>query len=553
MEKESMLILGAGIMQKNAIISSKNLGFNTVVIDSNPKAPYVALADEFYPVDLKDREGILTLATRLKKEKSLKGIFTAGTDFSASVSYAGEKLGYCVHSFESTLNASIKPRMRACFDAFKVPSPKYCSFTLQSFDELAEKEFFSNVSSFANKIGFPCVVKPADNMGARGCRIIRDESEVQKASVTAARNSRTQTVIIEEYMDGPEFSIDALVYDGTMTITGFADRHIFYKPYFIETGHTMPSSVDQRMKHELIAAFALGVKSLGLTCGAAKADIKYTKNGPQIGEIAARLSGGFMSGWTFPYSSDFNLIEQGLLIACGKVPEELLKKRKPLDYIPPENLRHMEKPFELYEVPSVRFSAERAWISIPGVAKSVEGIDSCALVPFVQDVFPQPVEPGKEMDFPRNNVQKCGNVISKANSFEEAALCSQKACSSVFIRLQPNNKKTQDFLDFVEQSDEKGFPPSAYDAVDYLDMVNLDGFIAKDESILKDAPSALIELLEKDQRDWNYLTAMETAQKFDKEFPFHPPLPKRKFWKALFRGGFQAAVYVCDSISDNHR
>ena len=56
MKKESMLILGAGIMQKNAILGAKNLGFNTVVIDSNPNAPFVSLADEFFPIDLKDRE-----------------------------------------------------------------------------------------------------------------------------------------------------------------------------------------------------------------------------------------------------------------------------------------------------------------------------------------------------------------------------------------------------------------------------------------------------------------------------------------------------------------
>lgn len=553
MKKESILILGAGIMQKNAILGAKNLGFNTVVIDSNPNAPYVSLADEFFPIDLKDREGILCLASRLKAEKGLKGIFTAGTDFSASVSYAGEKLGFDVHSFNSTLNASIKPRMRACFDSFGVPSPKYSSFSLQSFDELSKKRFVEQVLAFSKQIGFPCVVKPADNMGARGCRMIRCESEVENAVIVAAKNSRSNTIIIEEYMDGPEFSIDALIYEGTMTITGFADRHIFYKPYFIETGHTMPSSADQQMKLELIAAFALGVKSLGLTCGAAKADIKYTKKGPQIGEIAARLSGGFMSGWTFPYSSDFNLIEQGILISCGKEPQELLKKRKVIDYLPPENLRSMKKPFELYEIPSIRYSAERAWISIPGIVQSVEGFDECAQVPFVQNVFPQPLKPGAEIDFPRNNVEKCGNVVSSAGSFEEASLCAQKACSNIFIRLQANNRKTMDFLDCVEEEDEKGFPPSAFDAVNYLDMLNLDGFIPKDESILKDVPAGLLELLEKDQKDWNYLTAMETALKFDKEFPSHPELPKKMFWKALFRGGFQAAVYVCDSISDNHR
>ena len=55
---------------------------------------------------------------------------------------------------------------------------------------------------------------------------------------------------MEEYMEGPEFSIDALVYDGTMTITGFADRHIFFPPYFIEMGHTMPTRISKDKYNE---------------------------------------------------------------------------------------------------------------------------------------------------------------------------------------------------------------------------------------------------------------------------------------------------------------
>ena len=147
--------------------------------------------------------------------------------------------------------------------------------------------------------------------------MIRDFSEAVTSVAAAAENSRSDTVIIEEYMEGPEFSIDALVYDGTFTVTGFAVRHIKYPPYFIEIGHTMPCQIDEKMHNQLISVFALGAKALELTCGAAKADIKFTKNGPMIGEIAARLSGGYMSGWTFPYASDLNLTKQGILIAAG--------------------------------------------------------------------------------------------------------------------------------------------------------------------------------------------------------------------------------------------
>ncbi len=88
MGEKYVLILGAGLMQRPSIEAAKELGYRTLVIDANPQAVCVPFADRFEKVDLKDREAIANLALSLKDE--LAGIFTAGTDFSASVSYAAE-------------------------------------------------------------------------------------------------------------------------------------------------------------------------------------------------------------------------------------------------------------------------------------------------------------------------------------------------------------------------------------------------------------------------------------------------------------------------------
>ena len=286
---EKILILGAGLMQKKAILSAKKIA-KAVVIDKNPFAPCVSLSDEFYPVDLKDKEGILALAKKLSEgDDKLIGIFTAGTDFSSSVSYAAEKLNLPCHSYISSLNASDKKRMRKIFQEKQIPSAKFISFSKDNYS-------FSSAQNFALSLGFPVVVKPSDNMGSRGCRIAENSLELEKAVEESFKFSSSKTVIIEEFLDGKEFSIDALVYEDSFTVTGFASRHIFYPPYFIEMGHTLASLISEEDRLNLIATFALAVKSLGLSCGAAKADIKLTSNGPRIGEIAARLSGGYMSG-----------------------------------------------------------------------------------------------------------------------------------------------------------------------------------------------------------------------------------------------------------------
>ena len=257
--KASVLILGCGLLQKPAFIAAKELGLKIFSVDRDNTALCVPLSDEFSPVDLKDREGIYEYAKKLKETQNLKGIFTAGTDFSASVSYAAEKLGFHAHTFSAAMNSSDKSLMRTCFKNNRVPSPDFY-YVNEGGNEGGDKAGVSGgkgsssieAIALAKKIGFPCVVKPCDNMGARGCRLVRDEDEAESAIQAAFENSRSRTIMIEEYMEGPEFSIDAVVYKNTLTITGFADRHIYYPPYFIETGHTMPSKIDESRKIELI-------------------------------------------------------------------------------------------------------------------------------------------------------------------------------------------------------------------------------------------------------------------------------------------------------------
>ena len=538
----NILILGAGLMQKPAILSAKEAGFTVNVIDADDKAVAIPYADTFRKIDLKDKEGILEYARELKaSEGGLAAVFTAGTDFSASVSYVCEALGLPAHSHQAAINASVKTVMRQCFSDANVPSPAFVRVGREDITE-------SLLIKVLQKMNFPLVVKPVDNMGARGCRMVRNEEEFMPAVEIAVQCSRTGYAIVEEYMEGPEFSIDALVYNGTFTVTGFAIRHIKYPPYFIEIGHTMPAELDKKMHDELISVFALGAKALGLTTGAAKADIKYTDKGPMIGEIAGRLSGGYMSGWTYPYASDLNLTKQGILIAAGREPEELLKRRKPVEYTPSELCKSAEKPYELFEVPCVRTSAERAWMSIPGIVKYIENIKDYS-DRAVFDVLPRAtVQLGSEVDFPRNNVEKCGNIIAVSHSREAAISVAQDAVADVFITLEPDNKKTEEFLAGSEQNDEKAFPPSAFGKLPPAVLADINGSIPQNQKAADFIPKVLQTAEYINMTDWNFNTIAATAQKFDILRPKHPELDAKRFWSAVVRGGIQAAVYVSDTV-----
>lgn len=540
MKKHHLLMLGAGFMQKPAIESAKKLGWRVTVVDGNPKAVCASLADAFEPIDLKDTKALIEFAKKLKETEKLDCVFTAGTDFSASVAAIAEACGFNSHSLEAALNATDKSRMRSCFAAAGAPSPKFIeadSVMAQRISDCALKsgKWPFDEKAFPEK--YPLVVKPVDNMGARGCITVFSLRELAEAVKTAVPLSRTGRAIIEEYMDGPEFSIDSLVFGDKLIITGFADRHIYYPPYFIEMGHTMPTEFSEKDRNAVIKAFAKGVKALGLSCGAAKGDMKLTSNGAMIGEIAARLSGGYMSGWTFPYASGLNLTEQALFLASGeKSPifddgnlKNLPKIANGVWYLPPEN-----------------WSAERAWISIPGKVQSVSGLKEAEKIKFLKDIFPRSSE-GDTVVFPENNVEKCGNCISKAKTRLQAVNAAENAVSTIEIRLEPCNAETKDFLE-----SRKSFPPSAFqvsaDVAADIDAISDECVFDSSIGWECQIPHSLRGYLE--LKDWNHRTMKMVLDRFIELEPA-AKLKMRTFWRYLIRGSLQGVLFAVDSCKNS--
>jgi biotin carboxylase len=519
--KEQIIILGAGVMQGPAIRIAKELGFFAVVLDGSAQAPCVSMADRFEQIDLKDKEGIETFARSLQGSGGRLGIMTAGTDFSASVAWTAERLGLPGIPYEAALNASDKSRMRACFKKEALPSPDFLTITAS--------DTFGAVS-----LPFPLVVKPVDNMGGRGCRRVNAIEEFQEAASSAISFSRCGRAIVEAFMDGPEFSVDAIVYHGEITICGLADRHIFFPPYFIEMGHTMPTVIEEEKQAALLETFRAGVRALGLagsgSIGAAKGDIKLTARGPMIGEIAARLSGGYMSGWTYPYSSGVEPIRAAILAAMGRKPDGLAPSKN-------------------------HVCAERAFISIPGTVKTIAGLEEARNLPFVKDLFLRIAEGGK-VSFPENNVTKCGNIIAASADRETAVAAAETAARSLLVRLDPADGQTADFLSFSAD-----FPPDAFPLTDALKAAlsqipefqpqkgaggtySIFPFPAFASCSITDYMGRTVEEALKAVRLLSGFPLPQAGENADNKF-----ILGRSFWTAFIRGSYQGAVYYIDNLS----
>jgi len=396
--EKTIMIIGGGIMQVPAIKIAKEMGLKTVVTDYNSGAEGLKLADYPMVVSTRNIDMTVMMARDFANTHPIHGIFTVGTDASKTVAAVANALNLPGIRYEVAEMSTNKIKMRERLKEKGIPVPNFKGiWTLKEAKDAIDE------------LGLPLVIKPSDNMGARGVRKISVKDELISAFFEAKNASVNGEVIIEEFMDGPELSIDALVYNGEVLITGVADRIIEMEPYFVETGHIMPSELPNRDIENSCQLMKNGIKALGIDFGAAKGDIKITSRGPKIGELAARLSGGFMSAYTYPLSSGVNLIKAAIKLSLG------------------ENSLDLRPKFQ-------RASVEKAIIPKPGRFISISGVEEARKIPGVAEIIIHK-EIGSTIENLKSNLGKLGNIITVADTREKALQINKKAMDMIRIEI----------------------------------------------------------------------------------------------------------------------
>lgn len=381
--KRNLIIIGGGMLQLPLIRTAQRMGLHAIVFDMDVDAVGMAAADTSVQMSTRDIDGAVREAKKLRQTMPIHGVITAGTDASRAVAAIAGALELPGIRYSAAEAASNKVLMRRTLRKYGVPIPDF--FPVWSLKEARDA---------LDELGVPAVIKPAENMGSRGVIKIRSRDEIQRAYRHAKRYATTGELILEQYMEGPELSVDALAWDGQIVMTGIADRIITREPYFIEVGHNMPSALPLHLIEEASEVMRAGMRALGIHTGAGKGDLKVTPEGVKVGEIAARLSGGWMSSHTFPLHSGVDLYRAAIRIALGDEPGDL---RPVHDFV----------------------AIERGLLGRAGKILSIEGINRMKAVPGIEDVIITK-GPGSILHPPTSNIDKCGHVIARGRSLEEA-------------------------------------------------------------------------------------------------------------------------------------
>ena len=193
------LVLCGGIPQAALIEELKSRGIYTILADMNPHVMARPLADEFYPVSVLDVDAVKKLA----EEQKVDMVLTACADQVLLVqAQVSEELGLpCYIDYKTAKDVSSKELMKKVFVENGIPTSKHV--IMGEFDEDKVKE-----------LAYPIIVKPVDSYSSRGVRKVFNIKELKTAFEAAVEISRTNTAIVEEFVEGEELTVDVYIEEG---------------------------------------------------------------------------------------------------------------------------------------------------------------------------------------------------------------------------------------------------------------------------------------------------------------------------------------------------
>lgn len=308
--KKKLLVLAAGLLQLPVINKAKELGFYVIAADGNPNAVGLTEADKGIIANITSEEEMLQIAIN----EGIDGVIHPCSEVAMNVmGRINDELHLHGISKEVAINATNKHQMRRAFEEYGAPSPKshITSSAKNAWDILNNMKVQD------------AILKPSRNSGSRGiAKVSKDvEYEVfERLYQRAYEESRDKSVLIEEFIDGPEFSVEIIVWDGKAQVLAVTDKLTTGAPYFVELGHNQPSVYPDYIVEMLKSAALKGVSALGINNCAAHAELKIQNNHAYLMEIGARLGGDFISTELVHLSTGIDMVAAAINVALGIEP-----------------------------------------------------------------------------------------------------------------------------------------------------------------------------------------------------------------------------------------
>ncbi|MGH3113095.1 MAG: hypothetical protein ACRDOP_06480, partial [Gaiellaceae bacterium] len=266
-----LLVLGAGPAQLGLLRAARERGLFVIACDRDPGAPGFQFADRRAVVSAEDESALAQLA----RAENVDGVVAPGIDWPVAVAARiAAQLGL-PHPLapETAALAVSKHRQRERLAEAGVPQPRW-RVTTQMEDGLP----------------VPAAVKPADRQGQKGLSLVTEPSALAEAVELAVSESRSGIALVEEYVAGPEVTVNAFSAAGRYHPLTVTDRLTAEPPAFgVALAHAWPS---EAASEEALEAGRRAAEALGIADGPTYTQMRIGPDGPRVVELAARLGGG---------------------------------------------------------------------------------------------------------------------------------------------------------------------------------------------------------------------------------------------------------------------
>lgn len=287
--------------------------YTVVVIDSVPPTsehqPYVT---DFEIADPHNEQALLAAGRALAGRHALAGIMTWNEWVLVPTARLAEHLGLPSNTAQAMLACRNKATSRTLFAHAGVPSAG--SMTAGSLLEAAMA---------ADAVGgYPVVLKPAAFAASVGVIHVERPEDLPAAfdfaTAGAAQARESTAVLVEEYLDGEEVSVETVTFAGTTIPVAVTRKSLGSLPYFEETGHAVAAGDPLLAEAGPVAVAA--VRALGVEHGVCHTEIRLTSRGPRVVEVNARI-GGDLIGHLVDLATGIQLARAAADIACRRAPD----------------------------------------------------------------------------------------------------------------------------------------------------------------------------------------------------------------------------------------
>ena len=298
------LVLCGGIPQIALMKELKSRGITVVLADMNEKVGGRKYADIFYPASVLDVEAIKEVAI---KEKVDFLITVCADQVLEVVAQVSEMLSLpCYIDYKTAKNVSNKSYMKKIFVENGIPTSRHVVLTELQFDKISHLEF-------------PIIVKPVDSYSSRGVKKVFNNDELKIAFDEAKTISRTGGVVVEEFAEGEEVTVDIYVENGIAKLLTTSNSDKINGAGFVIHRTRNPASISEDIKDKIKdtaqkIADAFGLKNTPML-------IQLITDGKKISvlEFCARTGGGIKFR-LIKRVSGFDVVNAVLDLTLGNKP-----------------------------------------------------------------------------------------------------------------------------------------------------------------------------------------------------------------------------------------